>query len=413
MNISKQDCIAWDQADPLRDYRNRFIIEPGQIYLDGNSLGVLPAHTSKKIENTIQYEWGVDLIKSWNKAGWFELAGKLGDRMGELVGAAPDQIVVCDNTTINLFKAIHGALGINRQRNKIIAHKGDFPTDLYIIEGAAANAGREIQIELVEGETTICDHFSDQVAVAILSHVNYKTGALMDMEEITRRAHAAGVLVVWDLCHSAGALAVELDKCHVDFAVGCSYKYLNGGPGAPAFIYAAKQHHATMTQPLSGWWSHANPFDFSHQYVPANGIKRMLSGTQPILSLCGVSTGLDTFHGIQMDEVRKKSMALCQLFIDLVTQRCGNYGLEIIGPIHAEQRGSHVSVAFEQGYSVVQAMIEQGVTGDFRAPNLMRFGFTPLYIGYEQVWNAIEVLGDCLQREVWKDEKYDRRSLVT
>ncbi|NKB77201.1 MAG: kynureninase [Gammaproteobacteria bacterium] len=412
MNINKQDCIAFDKADPLRHCQDRFTIEPGQVYLDGNSLGALPNHTPAQIENTIKREWGVDLIKSWNKAGWFELAGVLGDRIGELVGANAGQIVVCDNTTINLFKAIHAALGINAHRNKIIAHKGDFPTDLYIIEGAAGSAGRDIQIELIDDESTMVDSFTPDVAVVVLSQVNYKSGALMDMKEITRKAHEAGILIIWDLCHSAGALSVELDECHVDFAIGCSYKYLNGGPGAPAFIYAAKQHHNVMKQPLSGWWSHSNPFDFAHQYTPAEGIKRMLSGTQPILSLCGVGAGLDTFSGVSMDSIRQKSMALCQLFMDLVTQQCSEYSLDIIGPVNSNLRGSHVSIAYEHGYPVVQAMIEQGVTGDFRAPNLMRFGFTPLYISYEQIWNAVSILKNCLDREVWKDPNYARTSSI-
>ena len=413
MTLTLSDCIALDRQDPLSDCRDRFLIPKEIIYLDGNSLGALSTATLPSLTHTVGHEWGHDLIQSWNKAGWFELPSSLGDRIGALVGAAPGQVVVCDNTSINLYKTLHAALGINRARHRIIAHKGDFPTDLYVIEGVAASCGREVSIELYDDEQDIPRHFDNDAAVVVLSQINYKTSALLDMARINQAARAHGVLVIWDLCHSAGVFPVELDLHQTDFAVGCTYKYLNGGPGAPAYVYAAKRHHSALTQPLSGWWSHADPFAFSHQYAPAQGIKRMLSGTQPILSMRGVECGLDTFSGVKMDDVRVKSMSLCNLFIELIRQECADFELEVVGPKSMEARGSHVSIAFKHGYSVVQAMVESGVVGDFRAPNLMRFGFAPLYISHRQVWDAVEVLKQCLREEAWRNPKYNRVAAVT
>ena len=413
MTLTRNDCIALDHQDPLSDCRDRFLIPEKIIYLDGNSLGALSETTLPSLTRTVDREWRHDLIQSWNTAGWFELPSSLGDRIGTLIGAASGQVVVCDNTSINLYKTLHAALGINRSRHRIIAHKGDFPTDLYVIEGVAASCGRDISIELYDAEQNIPQHFDHDVAVAVLSQVNYKTSALLDMARVNQAARAHGILVVWDLCHSAGVFPVELDLHQADFAVGCTYKYLNGGPGAPAFVYAASRHHSQFTQPLSGWWGHADPFGFSHQYTPAQGIKRMLSGTQPILSMRGVGCGLDTFSGIKLDDVRAKSMSLCHLFIELIRQECADFGLEVVGPDCVAARGSHVSIAFKHGYSVIQAMIERGVVGDFRAPNLMRFGFAPLYISHRQVWDAVGILKKCLREEAWRDPKYNRVAAVT
>ena len=413
MNLTRSDCIARDKQDPLNACRSRFNIASDTIYLDGNSLGAMSQQASSSLLHTVEYEWGHDLIRSWNKAGWFELPSTLGDRIGTLIGADAGQVVVCDNTSINLFKALHSALAINHGRNRLLAHKGDFPTDLYIIHGAATSCGREISVELQDDERNIEACFDHDVAVAVLSQVNYKTGALLDMEQVNRSAREYGVLVIWDLCHSAGVLPVALDQYGADFAVGCTYKYLNGGPGSPAYIYAARRHHANLTHPLSGWWSHVEPFAFSHQYTPAAGIKRMLSGTQPVISLRGVGCGLDTFSGTSIKDIRAKSSALCQLFIDLIRQECAGHELTVVGPEDMINRGSHVSIAFKHGYSIVQAMIAKGVVGDFRAPDLMRFGFAPLYVGFTQVWDAVAVLKQCLLEEAWLDPKYNRPAAVT
>lgn len=413
MKLTRNDCIALDQKDPLGKCRKRFRIPSDTIYLDGNSLGALSVETASSLTHTVEYEWGHELIQSWNKAGWFELPSRLGDRIGAIIGAEAGQVVVCDNTSINLFKALHTALAINQGRHRLLAHKGDFPTNLYIIQGAATSCGREISVELQDNERDIAACFDHDVAVAVLSQVNYKTGAILDMEKISQAAHKYGVLVIWDLCHSAGVLPVALDQHEADFAVGCTYKYLNGGPGAPAYIYAASRLHAHLTHPLAGWWSHADPFAFSHHYTPSAGIKRMLSGTQPVLSLRGVGCGLDTFAGISIADIRAKSIALCKLFIDLVRQECTGFELNVVGPENAIDRGSHVSVAFKHGYGVVQAMIEKGVVGDFRAPDLMRFGFAPLYIGFAQVWDAVAILKQCLIEEAWLNPKYNRLAIVT
>lgn len=413
MTLTREDCIALDQKDPLQYCRDRFLTAPDRIYLDGNSLGAMPKLAPGTLTATVEREWGQDLIQSWNKAGWFELPSILGNRIGTLIGADSGQVVVCDNTSINLHKVLHAALGINSSRRRILAHRGDFPTDLYIIQSAVTSCGRHVEVDLIENEQEIVERFDESVAVAVLSQINYKTGALMDMERVNQAARSQGVLVVWDLCHSAGVMPVELDRHHADFAVGCTYKYLNGGPGAPAYIYAATRHHQQMTQPLSGWWSHANPFSFSPEYIPADGIKRMLSGTQPILSMRGVECGLDTYDGVSMQQVREKSMALCALFVELIELECSDYGLDVIGPSEFAQRGSHVSIAFEHGYSAVQAMIDRGVVGDFRAPNLMRFGFSPLYISFEEVWNAVATLADCLHQKSWLDPKYNQIATVT
>ena len=412
MAIEQGDCIALDDKDPLAFCRHRFLIPDDKIYLDGNSLGALPKAALPALDTAIQNEWGDGLIQSWNTAGWFDLPLTLGNRICELVGAAIDQIVVCDNTSINLYKAIHAGLAINSDRHRIIAHKGDFPTDLYMIEGAAKSSGRDIAIDLIEDESDIENLFNNDIAVAVLSHINYKTGALLDMETVTRKAHAAGVLVIWDLCHSAGALPVELDRCNADFAVGCSYKYLNGGPGAPAFVYAATRHHQLLQQPLSGWWSHANPFGFEPGYRATNGIKRMLSGTQPVLSLRAIGAGIDTFDGVQMQQIRQKSSALCALFIELSQQMCGD-SVTVIGPTDIARRGSHVSLAHEQGFAIVQAMIARGVVGDFRAPDLMRFGFAPLYIQYQQIWEAVDVMRQCIESRVWQHPQFLKTGAVT
>ena len=413
MSISLEDCIARDRADPLGFCAQRFHIDPGTIYLDGNSLGALPADTAPTVLSTTEQEWGIDLIQSWNKADWYHLPATLGDRIGRLTGAESGQIVVCDNTSINLFKCLHAALAMNPERSRIVAHKGDFPTDLYMIQGVATSASRSIETVLVEGEEDILPALDQDTAVAVVSQVNYKSGRIQDMEALSSHARDRGVILIWDLCHSVGVMPIELDRAGIDFAVGCTYKYLNGGPGAPAFVYAANRHHSKLFQPLCGWWSHASPFDFSTDYKPSAGIKRMLTGTQPVLSLRGVGCGLDTFNDIDMAMVRRKSMALCSLFIDLVNQQCEGLGISVLGPDNVSLRGSHVSLEFDQGFSVIQAMTEQGVIGDFRAPNLMRFGFAPLYISYRQVWDAVTVLRHCINKAPWNEPRYNQRSAVT
>src|ERR1700719_2643828 len=405
---SREACVARDSVEPLCRFRDRFIIPTGIIYLDGTSPGPMPRAASAIVSRTIEKEWGQDLIRSWNSAGWFDMPARLGDRVGALIGAAPGQTLVCDTTSINLYKAIHAAIGLRPDRDVIIAEDESFPTDLYIIEGAMKSAGRLMTRRLIGTDGPSMEALLDRkVAVAVLSHVNYRTGALLDIAAITRQLHDAGALVVWDLCHSIGVVEIAFDLDAVDFAVGCTYKYLNGGPGSPAFIAVATAHQATAQHPLSGWWGHAAPFAFDRDFRPDAGMKRFLCGTQPIISLRGVDVALDAIEGAEVAALRRKSLALTELFMARVTALLPD--LDVVTSRQASLRGSQVGISFDKGYAVVQAMIARGVIGDFRAPDLMRFGFAPLYVGFRDVWDAAEILADCIQGEVWRDARFSRQ----
>jgi kynureninase len=409
---SREACVARDSTDPLRSLRDRFALPEGIIYLDGNSLGPMPRVAAEILNRTIELEWGQDLVKSWNSAGWFDMPARLGDRVGTLIGAEPGQTLVCDTTSINLYKAVHAAIGLRPDRNVIIAEDESFPTDLYIVEGTMRSAGRPMKQRLISRDGPSIDSLLDEeVAVAVLSHVNYRTGELLDMAAITRKLHDAGALVVWDLCHSIGVVDIAFDHNVVDFAVGCTYKYLNGGPGSPAFIAVAKAHQATAQNPLSGWWGHAAPFAFDRDFRPDPGIKRFLCGTQPIISLRGVDIALDAMNGVKVAALRQKSLALTDLFMARVDTLLP--GLEIMTPREPSLRGSQVGISFDNGYAVIQAMIERGVIGDFRAPDLMRFGFAPLYVRFQDVWDAAEMFANCINAEVWRNPRFNRKLDVT
>jgi kynureninase len=409
---TREACVARDLSDPLGAFRDRFVVPDGLIYLDGNSLGPMPRAAADILHRTVVQEWGHDLIGSWNSAGWFDMPVRLGDRVGAVLGADTGQTVVCDTTSINLFKALHAAIGLRPDRDVVIAEAGSFPTDLYIIEGVMNSAGRPMHRRLIGADAASLDALLDErTAVVVLSHVDYRTGALHDMEAITRQIHDAGALVIWDVCHSAGVIELKFDRHAVDFMVGCTYKYLNGGPGSPAFIAVASNHQADAKHPLSGWWGHAAPFAFERDFQPDAGIKRFLCGTPPIISLRGVDVALDALKGVELAGLRQKSLALSELFIARVTALLPE--LEIVTPRQPALRGSQVSIAFDKGYAVVQAMIERGVIGDFRAPDIMRFGFAPLYIRYRDVWDAAEILAECVRTEVWRDPRYDRKLAVT
>jgi kynureninase len=409
---SRDECVARDCVDPLRNFRDRFMIPEGLIYLDGNSLGPMPRAAASVVNRTIEQEWGHDLIRSWNTAGWFDMPVRLGDSVGALIGAAPGQTLVCDTTSINLYKAIHAAIGLRPDRDVVIAEDESFPTDLYIVEGAMKSAGRPMTRRLIGTDGRSIEALLDRkVAVAVLSHVNYRTGALHDIAAITKQIHDAGALVVWDLCHSIGVVEIAFDLDAVDFAVGCTYKYLNGGPGSPAFISVAKIHQATAQHPLSGWWGHAAPFAFDRDFRPDAGIKRFLCGTQPIISLRGVEVALDAMEGVEVAALRQKSLALTELFMARVTALLPD--LDIVTPRQPSLRGSQVGISFEKGYAVVQAMIERGVIGDFRAPDLIRFGFAPLYVRFQDVWDAAEILAGCISAEVWRDPGFNQVLDVT
>ncbi|MBU3029524.1 kynureninase [Paracoccus marinaquae] len=411
--LTRDDCARLDAQDELSALRDEFALPDGVIYLDGNSLGALPKGAVATLSKAVEQEWGQGLIRSWGEAEWFSLPERLGDRLGRLIGAAPGQVVVCDGTSINIYKALRAAMEMRPDRKVLVSELGSFPTDLYMLEGALIGADGYSTRLLGRDDDDIANLLDDQVAAVLLSNVDYRSGRLLDMERITRQAHEAGALVIWDLCHSAGVIPLELDAIGADFAVGCSYKYLNGGPGAPAYIYVAERHHDSARQPLSGWWGHAAPFAFESSFRPTAGIRRFLVGTQSILGLKGVEAAMDLFEGVDMQAIRRKSRNLCDSFIQLVEQHPDCRALRLASPREAEERGSQVAFDFAGGYAVVRAMIEQGVIGDFREPGIMRFGLAPYYLRFTDLFDAVEVMADCLRREVWMDPKYATRETVT
>ncbi len=411
-HISEQDCLDLDARDPLAACRGRFTLPEGEVYLDGNSLGAMPAHLPQRMQQAVAQEWGRGLIRSWNDAGWITLPQRVAAKIAPLVGAADDEVMVGDSTSVNLFKALAAALRINAGRKVILTEKGNFPTDLYIAQGVAELYGATIRY--VESDASaIADALDGDVAVLMLTHVNYRSGAVYDMAGLTRKAHAAGALAVWDLAHSAGALHVDLAEAHADFAVGCGYKYLNGGPGAPAFVYAARRHQDVMRQPLCGWHGHQRPFAFVQEYEPAPGISRMQCGTPPLLSMLALDAALEAFDGVDMHQLRAKSRALGDLFIRLVDQRLGAYGFGIGSPRDSGLRGSQVALTHPQGYAIVQALIARGITGDFRMPDILRFGFAPLYVRYIDVWRTVDELADIMAAGAWNRPEFLARKAVT
>lgn len=411
---TREDCTTLDRHDPLAYTQEKFHIPEGIIYLDGNSLGVMPKKTPARVMDMVEREWGTGLIRSWNAEGWFDKPRSLGDRLAPLIGADPGEVVVCDSTSVNIFKAIVAALRLRPGRKVIVSDQDSFPTDLYMIEGALGLfPSHERRLVDMSSASGLENALKDDVAVVLLSHVDYRTGLLHDMQTITDKAHSAGALMIWDLAHSVGALPVGLGECNVDFAVGCTYKYLNGGPGSPAFVYVAERHQENATQPLSGWHGHANPFAFDIGYEPSNGISRFICSTPPLLSYAGLEAGLDVWEGVDLQKLREKSMRMTSLFIDLVRERCAIWSIEIASPENPRLRGSQVSLRHTDSYAVMQRLIERGVVGDFRAPDLMRFGFTPLYLKYTDVWDAVEVLRQTLADGSWQASRYSHRALVT
>jgi kynureninase len=421
MTTTLQDCRALDAQDPLRSLRELFTLPKGVVYLDGNSLGPLPKAAPERIARAVTQEWGQGLIRSWNTAGWYELPRRLGDRIAAFVGAGPGEVVATDSTSVNLFKVLSAALTIAAadvpRRRLVVSERSNFPTDLYIAEALCRERG--LELKLVEA-ADLPAALGDECAVLMLTHVNYRTGAMFDMAAVTAQAHAAGALMVWDLAHSAGAVEVDLNGANADFAVGCGYKYLNGGPGAPAFVWVHPRHAERFWQPLAGWWSHAAPFQFTPDYRPAAGIARYLCGTQPILSMTALECGLDTLDAATplggMAALRRKSLALTDLFITLVEERCAGHGLALVTPREHPLRGSQVGFTRGEGaYAIMQALIARGVVGDFRAgpPDILRFGFTPLYVGFEDVWHAVEHLVLVLAAEEWRRPEFNAAQAVT
>ncbi|WBH18245.1 kynureninase [Sphingomonas radiodurans] len=396
-----------DAADPLAQCRARFVLPEGVIYLDGNSLGALPVATAGRVAETVERQWGTDLIASWNTHGWIDAPARLGARIAPLIGAGADEVIVADSTSANLFKLLVAACEARSGQSTILTEAGNFPTDLYVAQGVAATLpGRR-----VHAASDVAAAIDADTAVVLLTHVHYKSGAMLDMAAITAAAQAAGALVLWDLSHSVGAIEIDLNGCGADLAVGCGYKYLNGGPGAPAFLYVARALQEGLQSPLTGWMGHAAPFDFSDDYAAAPGMKRFLCGTPPILGMAALEAGLDTFDGVTMDAVVAKSRALSALLIAGIDARCP--ALTLVSPRDAAVRGSHVSVAHDHAWEICQALIARGVVGDFRAPDVLRLGLTALYTSFEDVWRAVEIIADVLAHESWRDPAYAVRAAVT
>ena len=407
------DRAAWqrlDTADPLGGFRARFALPEGVIYLDGNSLGALPRATPDRIAALLREAWGRDLITSWNKHGWIDLPTRVGDKIARLIGAAPGEVAVADSTSVNLFKLLSGALDLVPGRRVVLSDRGNFPTDLYIAEGVVGRRSG-FTLELVD-EAHVADAIDASTAVVMLTHVNYRSGRMHDLAALTAAAHRAGALMLWDLSHSAGAMSIDLAAAGADFAVGCGYKYLNGGPGAPAFLFIAARHQARIRPPLSGWMGHEAPFAFDLDYRPAAGIARNLCGTPPILSLAALEVGVDLMLEADLAALRAKSVALGERFRARVAARCpGQFALA--SPADPATRGSQICLRHLEGYAIVQALIARGVIPDFRAPDILRFGFAPLYTRYVDIWDAVEHLAEILATRAWGRPEYRLRATVT
>jgi kynureninase len=410
--LTDADIAALDAADPLADKRALFDLPGGLIYLDGNSLGALPHAVKARVSDVVAREWGEGLIRGWNDSAWIDLPFKVGDRIARLVGAPAGSVAACDSTSLNLMKALTAALALRPERPVILSDTGNFPTDLYVAQGVAAMLGRGHALRTVAPQD-VAGAIGDDVAVLVVTEVDYRTGRRHDLAALTARAHDAGALAIWDLAHSAGAFPVDVSAGRADFAVGCGYKYLNGGPGAPAFIYLRPDHVGAIAPAHAGWMGHAAPFDFSLGYQPANSVARMTVGTPPVLGLSALDAALDVWDGVDLEVVARKSAALGDLFIAEVEARCGAFGLQLASPREASARGSQVSFRCPEGYAVMQALIAAGVIGDFRAPDLIRFGFAPLYVRFRDVAAAARTLERVLREKLWDRPEYRLRAKVT
>lgn len=403
---------ALDAADPLAAFIDEFALPPGVIYLNGNSLGPSPKAALARVTQAATEEWSRDLITSWNRAGWFQLPYRLGDKIAGLIGADAGEVVMTDGTSLNLFRMVATALALRPDRRVIVMEGSNFPTDNYVVQGLVQTLGRGHEIRFAEKDE-IAAAIEGDVAVVVLTQTHYKTSHILDMAAITARAHAVGALTVWDLCHSAGAMPVDLNGCGADFAVGCTYKYLNGGPGSPAFQFVAKRHQDLVAQPLTGWWGHGAPFAFDRDYAPASGIGRMLTGTQPILSMVAAEAGLDIAERAGPQRARIKSRAMGALFLSLIEARLEDAGFELGSPADPDDRGGHIALEHPNGYPIMKALISRGVIGDFRAPTTIRFGFSPLYLRYADIWDAVEILRDIMETGLWRDPAFAAVDAVT
>jgi kynureninase len=403
------DPKAADRGDPFAPWRDRFVLPEGILYLDGNSLGALPRAVPGRMARVVSEEWGRDLITSWNRHDWIDLPRRVGDKIARLIGAAPGTVVAADSTSVNLFKLLAVALAKRPGRSVILTEEGNFPTDVYIAGGLASlmGGGHEIRLAPAAG---LADAMDDGVAVVLLTEVNYRTGAKLDMAALTRRAHDAGALIIWDLCHSVGAMPIDLAGAEPDFAVGCGYKYLNGGPGAPAFAYVAPRHHHGLQQPLRGWLGHAAPFDFARDYRPAAGVDALRAGTPPILSMSALDAALEVFEGVDLAALKAKADALSDLFWGIIRRNVPE--IVSLTPVAHDQRGSQLNLRHPDAYAVMQALIAKGVIGDFRQPDVMRFGFAPLYLRYAEVARAAEIFCEVIASRAWDRPEFKQRAKV-
>ena len=407
MTVTLEQARALDAADPLRPLRDRFALPEGIVYLDGNSLGALPKATPERLHGLVAREWGDTLISGWNKHGWIDAPQRVGARVAELIGAKPHEVLVADSTSVNLFKLLVAAAKLS-DRKVLLSESGNFHTDLHIAAGVADLTGLRLDIA---PRRQIEKRIGSDTNLLLLTHVHYKTAERFDMAAVTARARRTGVTTVWDLSHSAGAVPLQLNRDGAELAVGCGYKYLNGGPGAPAFLYVAEHLQQRLGTPLQGWMGHAEPFAFTDDYRPAEGISRFLAGTPPVLGIASLEGGLDTFEGVTMERLWRKSIELFDIFYACMERHCS--ALKCITPRGPDQRGSHISFRHPHAFELCQALIERGVIGDFRAPDVLRFGITPLYLGFEEVVLAVDCLADILRNETWRDPKFAVRLKVT
>lgn len=412
MTVNKQDFLDLDKQDPLADFRHEFELPEGLIYLNGNSLGVLPKAAKARMADVISREWGQGLIRSWNTHNWITLPQRIGAKLAGIIGAKDHEVIVSDSTSVNLFKLAAAAMKLRPGRIKIVTEPGNFPTDLYILNGVKNFIGQDIEIITVPS-SDVTQHIDQDTALVCLTHVHYKSGTMLDMKSITHAAHEKGALMMWDLSHSTGAVPLQLNDAKADLAVGCGYKYLNGGPGAPAFLYVAEEHLKALEQPLTGWFGHANAFAMSDDFEAASGIEKTLCGTTPVLGASALEVGVDIMAKVDPQQLRDKSLALTEYFIRLMEPLCETYGFELATPKDQSIRGSQVSYTHPQGYAIIQALIDQDIIGDFRAPNILRFGFAPLYVRFIDLWNTVEALQRIMQNSRWDQPQFRAKNKVT
>ena len=401
-----------DEQDPLKSFRDLFSLPDNTLYLCGNSLGAMPKQAASIAAECLNQQWGNDLIRSWNTADWFHLPQRLGSKLATLLGAESNEVIVTDSVGINLYKALAAALTLRPDRHTILMEQDNFPHNNYIADGLVKHLGKGHRIVYLNDDQ-ILDHINEDTAAIILTHVHYKTGRLFDIEQLTTKAHQKGALAIWDLCHSAGVIPLELSRCNVDFAVGCTYKYLNGGPGSPAFVYAAQRHHSSIRQPLTGWWSHKEPFAFHRDYTATDGIEKMLTGTQPILSMATLEAGIDIALAADMSSIREKSLQLRELFIEALEPLFKNYDFRLSGHLNSQQQGSQLALTHSNAWPINKALQKSGVIGDFRAPDTLRFGLAPLYNSYSDIIETAKLLEQVMIRELWRGEVSFAKETVT